>query len=225
MGGSMAGIEFDRQAFAGAAETSVKPAPKIFGTILLVTALGLAGLVGYKIFTQVSDSNSLNAANAQVQQLQTQLAESQKQLDELKHHKAAVKPEPTAVAPAPQPAKAPAPRPAYHVVAASVLPPQPKPAYSAETAAIKSELSANHEAWQATTDRLADVVGVVGQQQNEITETRDAVNQLLSQTRRQALSFELQRGNTLTPVGPVSLQVKNVDAKGQRYSVCVYFQD
>ena len=235
----MAGIEFDRQAFAGAAETSVKPAPKIFGTILLVTALGLAGLVGYKIFTQVSDSNSLNAANAQVQQLQTQLAESQKQLEELRHHKAAVKPEPTAVAPAPQPAKAPAPRPAYHVVAASVLPPQPKPAklenvssqstpnpaYSADTAAIKSELSANHEAWQATTDRLADVVGVVGQQQNEITETRDAVNQLLSQTRRQAVSFELQRGNTHTPIGPVALQLKNVDAKAQRYSVCVYFQD
>jgi hypothetical protein len=125
------------------------------------------------------------------------------------------------------------------VVAASALPPQPKPAkvenvspqptpnsvYSADTAAIKSELSANHEAWQATTDRLADVVGVVGQQQNEITETRDAVNQLLSQTRRQALSFELRRGNTQMPVGPVSLQLKNVDAKAQRYSVCVYFQD
>jgi hypothetical protein len=123
------------------------------------------------------------------------------------------------------------------VVAASALPPQPKPAKlenvapptpnlaSAETAAMKSELSANHEAWQATTDRLADVVGVVGQQQNELTETRDAVNQLLSQTRRQALSFELQRGNTQTPVGPVSLQLKSVDSKAQRYSVCVYFQD
>jgi hypothetical protein len=236
----MAGIEFDRQVFAGAAETGNKPAPKIFGSILLVFALGLAGLVGYKIFTQVSDSNSLNAANAQVQQLQSQLAESQKQLEEFKHHKPAVKPEPAVIAPPPQPvAKAPTPRPTYHVVAASVLPAQPKPAkvaniptqqtsnaaYSADTVAIKSELSANHEAWQATTDRLADVVGVVGQQQNELTETRDAVNQLLSQTRRQALSFELMRGNSQTPVGPVSLQLKSVDSKAQRYSVCVYFQE
>ena len=46
----MAGIEFDRQVFAGAAETSTKPAPKILGSILLVLALGLAGLVGYKLF-------------------------------------------------------------------------------------------------------------------------------------------------------------------------------
>jgi len=43
----------------------------------------------------------------------------------------------------------------------------------------------------------------VGQQQNELSETREAVNQLLSQTRRQALSFELLRGNNRMPVGPV----------------------
>jgi hypothetical protein len=236
----MAGIEFDRQVFAGAAQNGAKPAPKVFGALLLISALALAGLVGYKIFVQVSDANSLSAANAQVQQLQAQLAESQKQLEDMKHHKPAVKPEPAVVTPAPQPAaKVPAPHPTYHVAAASLLPPQPKPAklenvsaqqtlnpaYSPDTAAIKSALSANHDAWQATTDRLADVVGVVGQQQNEITETRDAVNQLLSQTRRQALAFELQRGSTQTPVGPVSLQLKNVDLKAQRYSVCVYFQD
>jgi hypothetical protein len=90
---------------------------------------------------------------------------------------------------------------------------------------MQSELTANHEAWQATTDRLADVVGVVGQQQNELSETREAVNQLLAQTRRQALSFELLRGNNRMPVGPVTLQLKSVDQKSQRYSVCVYFED
>jgi len=69
------------------------------------------------------------------------------------------------------------------------------------------------------------VVGVVGQQQNEISETREAVNQLLSQTKRQAISFELQRGTSQMPVGPVYLQLKSVDMKSQRYSVCVYFQE
>jgi len=237
----MAGIEFDRQVFSSVAgESAGKPAAtKIFGAILLALALGLAGLVGYKIFTQTSDSNALAAANAQVEQLQQQLADSQKQLDEIEKHRKAVKVEPPApVVAQPVVAKAPRPRPEYRVVSASVLPAQAKPAMkpvtsrpsmpaaaNAETAALKSELSANHEAWQATTDRLADVVGVVGQQQNEISETRDVVNQLLTQNRRQAISFELQRGNSQMPVGPVSLQLKNVDAKGQRYSVCVYFED
>jgi len=233
----MAGIEFDRQVFAPAAEVENKQSSKIFGTVALVVALGLAGLVGYKIFTQVSQQRALAEANAQIEQLQLQLADSQKQMEEFqKKHKAAPKVE----APAPvltpvAAAKPPAPHRTYHVTAGSVVPPQPvklqpvsqasAPAVNPETAAMKTELAANHEAWQATTDRLADVVGVVGQQQNEISETREAVNQLLSQTKRRAMSFELQRGNSQVPVGPVSLQLKNVDTKGQRYSVCVYFEE
>lgn len=236
----MAGIEFDRQVFAPTTEIENKTSPKIFGTIALIVALGLAGLVGYKIFTQVSEQHALTVANAQIEQLQLQLADSQKQMEDLqKRHKPAVKVEAPAPAVAPPVvAKTPPQRPAFHVTAGSVVPPETKPVKlqsisqtstapvgSAETAAMKSELNANHEAWQATTDRLADVVGVVGQQQNEISETREAVNQLLSQTKRQAVSFELQRGNSQMPVGPVALQLKNVDMKGQRYSVCVYFQD
>jgi len=233
----MAGIEFDRQVFSTVGEADRKPAPKLFGVVLLFAALGLAGLVGYKIFTQVSDNNALKTANAEVEQLQLQLADARKQLQDLQAHHKVAKPEPPpapAVAPKPV-AKEPAPRRTYKVVAASALPPQPKPqpvapvspapTVNAETVAMQSELTANHEAWKATTDRLADVVGVVGEQQNEISATREAVNQLLSQSRRQALSFELQKGTNQMPVGPVSLQLKNVDMKGQRYSVCVYFQE
>ena len=234
----MAGIEFDRQVFTSAAEAQRTEAPKAMGAVFLVLALGLAGFVGYKIFTQASQSSAIASANAQVEMLKAQLADSQKRLEELQKHHKAVKPEPPApVAQAPVEEKKSAPvKRTYHIAAASALPPQPKPAVyaappvappvaSQNTAAIQSELNANHEAWQATTDRLADVVGVVGQQQNELSETREAVNQLLSQSRRQALPFELMRGNNRMPVGPVTLQLKSVDMKGQRYSVCVYFED
>jgi len=236
----MAGIEFDRQVFAPTAEAEGKTSQKIVGTLALIVALGLAGLVGYKLFTQLSQQRALAEANAQIEQLQLQLADSQKQTEELiKKHKSAVKSEAPAPVATPAETKAPAapPHRSYHVTAGSVLPPQPAPpaklqslapvaiANNPETAAMKNELAANHDAWQATTDRLADVVGVVGQQQNEISETREAVNQLLSQTKRRAVSFELQRGNSQMPVGPVSLQLKSVDLKGQRYSVCVYFQE
>src|SRR5438477_583514 len=138
----MAGIEFDRQVFASP-ETPRKAPPKLLGMVLLVLALALAGIVGYKVFTQVTGGSSA-AANAQVEHLQ---------------------------------------------------------------------------------QRLADVVGAVGQQQNELSETRETVNQLVSQTRREALAFELQRGNNRMPVGPVTLQLKSVDPKSRRYSVCVYVDD
>ena len=88
---------------------------------------------------------------------------------------------------------------------------------------MQNEVVANHEAWQATTDRLADVVGVVGTQQGEISETREALDQLLARSKRRALSFELQRGGIRMPVGPLTLQLKSADVKSQRYSVCVYF--
>jgi len=233
----MSGIEFDRQIFATAPEKQQTQAPKAMGAVLLILALGLAGFVGYKIFTQASQANAIAAAKAQVEQLQQQLADSQKRVEELEKHRKPVRAEAPVVAePAVVKISAPA-RPVYRIAAASALPPQPKPApataapapapaaVNPNTAAMQSELTANHEAWQATTDRLADVVGVVGQQQNELSETREAVNQLLSQTRRQALSFELQRGNNRIPVGPVTLQLKSVDHKSQRYSVCVYFED
>jgi hypothetical protein len=234
----MAGIEFDRQIFAPSTSESPKKAvPQAFGAVLLLVTLGLAGFVGYKIFTQTSQANAIAAANAQVEQLQQQLADSQKRLEELEKRRKSVKVETPVATPQPAVAKTPAVRTVYRVAAASALPPQPKPTVvtnpvapavsvpNANTVAIQSELNANHEAWQATTDRLADVVGVVGQQQNELSETREAVNQLLSQTRRQALSFELLRGSNRMPVGPVTLQLKSVDAKSQRYSVCVYFED
>jgi hypothetical protein len=234
----MAGIEFDRQIFTPTPEAQRAQTPNAKGAVLLVLALGLAGFVAFKIFTQASQNNAIATANAQVETLQTQLADSQKRVEELEKHRKAVKSEPPAPvvqAPVIENKSAPA-KPIYRIAAASALPPQSKPAIYAvpsaapsvvnqNTAAIQSEVTANHEAWQATTDRLADVVGVVGQQQNELTETREAVNQLLSQSRRQALPFELLRGSNRMPVGPVTLQLKSVDLKGQRYSVCVYFED
>src|SRR5215468_9610571 len=144
----MAGIEFDRQVFAPTTDTENKTSPKIFGTVALVLALGLAGLVGYKIFTQVSEQRALSAANAQIEQLQLQLADSQRQMEDLqKHHKAAPKVEAPAVpVAAPVTVKKEAPRPAYHVASASVMPatkpvkmppvtqPSTAPAVSPETA-------------------------------------------------------------------------------------------
>lgn len=232
----MAGIDFDRQAFVPSTAPQGKNLVQLIVALVVVAALVLIAFVGYKVFLVNAQNNETAAANAQVQELQQQVTEMQKRIDTLEKHRKGAE---TSPAPLPLAAGAPAtPQPTktvYRIAAASAQPAQTKSsdasASHVETAApapmaspeIVGEVAANREAWEATTNRLADVVGVVGTQQGEISATRETLNQLLAQTRRQAVSFEVSRHNEPTPVGPVTLQFKTADAKGQYYTLCVFF--
>ena len=236
----MAGIEFDRGVFVPVNAPPERSIARMLSPILFLLAVGLVAVVGYKIYTETKQSTAVAEANSEVQQLQQQLAEMQKRLDQMeKHHKVA----PADASPISSDKRASSPsvissakKTVYKVTAASALPPQskpivpvvsvspaPAPSRADSNNAIANDVAANREAWQAATNRLSDVVGVVGTQQEEINETREAVNQLLTQTHRRAVSFELNRGNNRLPVGNVTLQLKSVDSKSQHYSLCVYF--
>jgi len=230
----MAGVEFDRQAFAPAsAPTSSqgKSLIRLTSSVLLVMALGLVCYVGYKVYLVNLNNTAVTSANEEIHRLQQQLGDMQKRLDAVERHKKAAISEPIPnPEPAVKPAKSDPPtRTLYRIAAASALPAQPKPSNQpsnptpTHSPEIDGQVAANRQAWEATTNRLADVVGVVGTQQGEISATREAVNQLLAQTRRQAISFELDKSNNRVNVGPVTLQYKMVDTKAQRYSVCVAF--
>jgi hypothetical protein len=229
----MAGIDFDRQIFA----TPNAPPPRqlplqALAPALFVLALGAVGLIGYKIYNKAYPPSA--PATAEVELLRQQLSDMQKRLDQVEKHR-----RPTSADTVASQVKAPvlaknmtAPKVVYQVIAASKLPAVSKPIPNATAAAgntngsaMQAELLANHEAWQATTDRLADVVSVVGTQQGEISETREAVNQILAQSKRRAISFELQRGSSRMPVGPLTLQLKSAEKKSQRYSVCIYVEE
>ena len=90
---------------------------------------------------------------------------------------------------------------------------------------LQQNAAADHEAWQATTDRLADVSGQVGNQQLQMLRSQDELNQLLARTQRTAIPFELHRGSDRQPVGPITLQLKSTNTKTGRYTVCAYVQD
>lgn len=90
--------------------------------------------------------------------------------------------------------------------------------------ALQNDTAANHEAWQATTDRLAEMAGQVGTQNVEILQSQDEINQLLARTEMEAIPFELRRGANPQPIGPVSLALKSANPKSQRYTLCVYIQ-
>jgi hypothetical protein len=227
----MAGIDFDRQVFVPPADQApTKQPPRIMGILILVIAIAGIGFVGYKLMSDASLNGTSAEANS-LQQIQQQLADMKERVDQLeKRHKPAA-PESAVATPKPSPATSGATprstRPSYQISAASSLSPQrnPNPITQPPTgrpAATAPASDADRESWQATTDRLGDVVGAVGSQEAEITQTRDELNQLLSQTRRSALQFELTRGTGRQSVGPVELLLKASDPRSQRYTVCVY---
>lgn len=233
----MAGLEFDRQAFVPTSAPQGKSAIQLASPLLLILALGVVGYVGYKVYLVNQDSVAVSSANAEIQRLQQQLGDMQRRLDAVEKHR---KSSPDSAEPRSTNARtavsAPAPsKTIYRIATGSALPVQTKPVVASRTAPtvaasnrsqeIAGEVAANREAWEATTNRLADVVGVVGTQQGEIAATREAVNELLSQTHRQAVSFELDRGNNRAKVGPVSLQFKSADFRAQHYTLCVFFNN
>ena len=236
----MAGIEFDRGAFVPASAPPERSIARVLSPILFLLAVGLVAVVGYKIYEQTKQNTAIAVANSEIQQLQQRLTEMQKRIDQMeKRHKAPPTNASTASADngaSSRSTSAPVKKTIYNVTSASTLAPRIKPAAPAAAVspasapsrpenndAIANEVTANRDAWQAATNRLSDVVGVVGTQQEEINATREAVNQLLTQTHRRAVSFELGRGTSRLPVGPVTLQLKSADSKNQHYTVCVYF--
>jgi hypothetical protein len=225
----MAGIDFDRQVFVPPAEQAAKQPSRIMGVVILAIAIAGIGFVGYKLLSDTSLNGTSAEAN-NLQQIQQQLADMKERVDQLEKRHRAAAPESAVATPKSSPATSGATtrsRPAYQISAASSLNPQrnpnpitqPSPGRSVATAPASD---ADRESWQATTDRLGDVVGTVGSQEAEITQTRDELNQLLSQTRRSALQFELTRGTGRQSVGPVELLLKGSDPRSQRYTVCVY---
>jgi hypothetical protein len=233
----MAGVDFDRKAFIPAAEQAPRPQAGMLGALILVIALAALAFLGYKL---VSDSRQSAVAAADSQSLdaiQQQLTKVEKRLDQLERRRKSSAPESDAASSngaVKAPVEKPSPKKTVYTVAPAngtkTQPPptQPAPQPSRIPSAARptnDTAAADHEAWQATTDRLADVVGVVGSQEGEISQTREDLNKLLAQTRRSAVHFELGRGSAPQSVGPVSIVLKSSDAKSQRYTVCVYLED
>ena len=234
----MAGIDFDRQAFVSATEKSPRVGSNIIGAAILIVAIAVAGFIAYKLIPSFSATAAPQTADpASMAQMQQQLEEMQKRIDTLEKHRKGLVVEPAKALEAPAPvAKTPPVKPVYKIASGVPQPVASRPptpaqvaSYSNQQAAalgvVEEKTNANREAWQATTDRLADVVGVVGSQQGEIAQTREDVNGLLAKSGRSAVPFELRRNAGREPIGPVSLVLKNADTKNNKYSVCVYVTD
>jgi len=232
------GVGFDRQAFATSAEQAPRSASPLIRIGLLLLGVVALGFVGYKIVTHAF-ADSPAADSRALLQVQQQLTEIQGRLEKLEQTRARAAAAPSSTAKVDPSASADGnvhktPRTAYQVTPAYTQPKRvvvPDPATSQKLDGIQKGLgtlqndtSANREAWQATTDRLADVAGEVGTQRVEILRNRDEVDQLLARTERTAIPFELLRGSNPQSFGSVSLGLKAANQKNHHYTMCVYVQ-
>jgi hypothetical protein len=216
--------------------------------VFVISLLGAAALLGYLVYTRyaATDATTARTDTQTLAQIQEQLNSIEKRLGELESRRRAesakapadVKSSETALSSEggiPRP-----PRARYQVSPGSAMPaqplaaqpPLPDPASAQKLArlqqgigALQEETTSNREAWQATTNRLAEVAGELGAQHGQILQNKGELNRFLGRTEHSTLTFELRRGSVPELVGPIRISLRASNQKSLRYTLCVYLQD
>jgi len=90
---------------------------------------------------------------------------------------------------------------------------------------LKSNLAANNDQWQATVDRLGNVVGQLDSQGNAIKKNQTNVNYLMALAHRTDIPFTLARKRRFQRVGPISMKLAGTSVKDQRYDIRLIVDD
>lgn len=237
MSDKSSGIDFDRQVFVQPQPPPKHQAMPLAGILFALAIVAAVGFLGYKLLPGLT-KDSASAGDPAMADIDKRLTAMEGRLEKLEAGRRAAVPskkegfsEPAEVSSQPRTKTvyqiSPAPREQSHAAPTPAQDPATAQRLSAlqqNVGALQSNDAANREAWQATTDKLADMAGQVGTQGVEILRNQDELNQLLARTEMEAIPFELLRRSNPQPVGPVSLVLKSSNPKTQRYTVCVYIQ-
>lgn len=213
--------------------------------VVLLVGAALLGFFGSKYFGGTS-AQPVSADSQSIAQLQQQLADIEKRLAEVEKRRRVEPAKGTADVKQPEMASSSeaaiprAPRNQIKVSPPSALQAQtatapasgPDPATAQTLAklqqgmgALQAESSSNREAWQATTNRLAEVAGELGTQHGQILQNQDELHRFLARGEQTTLTFELRRSSTPEPVGPIEVSLQSTNQKSRRYTLCVYVQN
>lgn len=240
-----AGGQFDRRIFAGRSETpqrSPSPVRPAAGLLLVAAALGVGVFVVYKL-AKTDGTPDVGRGNPELAQIEEKLKELNQRLDRIeKRRKTAT--EESAASPTEKEVTAsphahpssppvrtvyrispPPPAPLHPAAAASPPPDNRLSDQQQELSSLRSDVTATHEEWQATSDRLASAVGELGSQRSEIARNREGLSQVLEQLRRTPIRFDLRKEASRQQVGPVWLRLQSTDPKNQRYTLRIFVDD
>jgi hypothetical protein len=234
-----AGIDFDRSAFVQPQAQAPVYSPRI-GVFLIFLAALLA--IAYMAFKLVSrgGKETESAADPALTDIDKRLGAIEGRLEKLETKSTVPIPlwEDSPVEAKPAPSKpvakasaqiSAAPQPQAQPTPPAAQAPDPATARRLSSlqqglGALQNDQIANREAWQAATNRMAELQGQVGEQGVQILQSQDELNQLLNRTETDAIPFELLRGASPQQIGPVSLFLKSSNPKTQRYTLCAFAQ-
>jgi type IV secretory pathway VirB10-like protein len=210
-------------------------------TLLAVVVVGVVVFAGYKLFKSTGAPSEPSASAAQVAQIGERLDGLERRLDQLEKKPRAYK---EVSAPAtPNPLTAPAAKPlppnsrlsfSRPVIAlsTSTSPANPSPAGDStqkkELDSARAAAASGQQQWEATADRLGNVVGELDSQRNALDSQREALardqarlDELAGRFARDSQPFTVEKSSTRQQVGPVGLQLIGTDPKNQRYTMRV----
>jgi hypothetical protein len=235
--------EFDRRGYMPTSEPEPEPGFS-FGAglarpLLIVAAVALVVFIGYKSLKSDVAAADASANGAQLTQIGQRLDELEHRLDIMEKKR-----KPSEEASEPE-----TPSRAIVVAAAKSVPSKPQLAFSRpvraqsapsspanssppsnsarrnEVNSERADIAPSQQQWEATADRLGNVVGELDSQRDAIERDQARLDELAGQFARNSQPFTLEKGSDPQQVGPVSLQLHGTDPKNQRYSMRLSLDD
>lgn len=245
----MGGYDYDRQSFMRVAEPEPKsrPAFSIPGSLILLALLVAIGFAAYSLLKAYEGSGA-SANDADLSRIEHRLDLLEKRMDRLdakrsvqhaKREAAAARDDSidvdlrTSSGDARGLASAPLILGPDGVVSASSasrpFAPQPaKPARvspGANNTARQPVAPGAQEEWEATANRLGDIVGELATERNDIDRTRENIGRLSELLGRNSTPFALRKGAGPQQVGPIRLRLQSTDPKNARYTMRLFLGD
>ncbi|MGH9787796.1 MAG: hypothetical protein ACRD4U_03725 [Candidatus Acidiferrales bacterium] len=226
----------NRQAFVRQHEEKRREPNLLAPLFFVIVGLGLLGVAGY-MYVRANGMPEFGSPQPDLSEVVARLEEIEQRLGELEKRRSSAParpPQETASAPAPvggsSPAAAPASQSSAPKPAAGVVSGEPATS-DKEVAELRDRVRSLHgdvaqarEAWDASTDQLGTVAGVLSKQQSEIESNRQRLMSLSDRFERTPIAFDLRKNNRQR-VGPIWLSLHKTHEKTQRYTLRAFIED
>jgi hypothetical protein len=238
---------FDRRGYM---ESTRVPEPDArFGSVsgvgrplLAAAVVGVLVYGGYKLLKSASASADAASSDTQMVQIGQRLGDLEHRLDQLERERRAPRQPTKSIGSSPQEAPAAQSTTPTHqitfsrpVAAGSTIPapagppdqspPVSNSASSSNSDADRADIVANQQRWEATADRLGNVVGELDAQRDAIERDQYRLDELAGRFQRNSQPFTLEKTSNPQQVGPVSLRLQSTDPRNQRYTMRLSVDD